>query len=203
MIEDQIKQAEENIIKNEILPRIENDIAPLLKDVQRELVLVVDYKPGEDIRLHMSRRRNFGEILKKQGAKEIIPDSQAEHDERPAKQSKKSPSITTDLEVIFPDGTIIAERHAADTFEQAIRKIGVERVRDVAVRLGRRMVICKVPLISNTRDSKYGSSQRDMGNGWYLMTNCCNQRKAELIKDISDELGLGLKANYTESPKRL
>ena len=37
---------EENIIKKEILPIVTETIAPALKQVQRELVLVVDYVPG-------------------------------------------------------------------------------------------------------------------------------------------------------------
>lgn len=48
-LEKQVNELEENIIKKEILPIVTENIAPALKQVQRELVLVVDYVPGAPI----------------------------------------------------------------------------------------------------------------------------------------------------------
>ena len=45
-LEAKVNQAEEEIIKKEILPIVTKSIAPALKEVQRELVLVVDYMPN-------------------------------------------------------------------------------------------------------------------------------------------------------------
>lgn len=58
-LEEKISQAEEEIIKKEILPILTNNIESALKPVQRELVLVVDYIPGQTISVHLSRKRNF------------------------------------------------------------------------------------------------------------------------------------------------
>ena len=58
-LEKQVSDLEENIIKKEILPIVTETIAPALKQVQRELVLVVDYVPGIPISVHLSRKRNF------------------------------------------------------------------------------------------------------------------------------------------------
>ena len=54
-LEAKVNQAEEEIIKKEILPIVTKSIAPALKEVQRELVLVVDYMPNEDISVHLTR----------------------------------------------------------------------------------------------------------------------------------------------------
>jgi len=43
--EAQLRALEEDIIKNDILPVLTEQIEPALKQVQRELVLVVDYVP--------------------------------------------------------------------------------------------------------------------------------------------------------------
>lgn len=51
-LEKQVSDLEENIIKKEILPIVTETIAPALKQVQRELVLVVDYVPGSPISVH-------------------------------------------------------------------------------------------------------------------------------------------------------
>ena len=44
-------------------------------------------------------------------------------------QTQRGPA--TDLTVRFPDGEVIAEKKAADTFEKTIKKIGVDRVRQL------------------------------------------------------------------------
>ena len=69
-LEKQVSDLEENITET---------IAPALKQVQRELVLVVDYVPGSPISVHLSRKRNFTADIA--DAKEILPDPQVEHKE--------------------------------------------------------------------------------------------------------------------------
>ena len=128
-LEKQVSDLEENIIKKEILPIVTETIAPALKQVQRELVLVVDYVPGIPISVHLSRKRNF----------------------------------TADI----TNGNVIQESQASETFRKFVMEIGAERVRSLGLKQN------KVPLISNTLDKKYKSSQKAVGNGWYLMT-CSN-----------------------------
>ena len=125
-LEKQVSDLEENIIKKEILPIVTETIAPALKQVQRELVLVVDYVPGIPISVHLSR-----------------------------------------LKITFANGNVIQESQASETFRKFVMEIGAERVRSLGLKQN------KVPLISNTLDKKYKSSQKAVGNGWYLMT-CSN-----------------------------
>lgn len=75
----QTDQLEEEIIKKEILPVVTQNIAPALKQVQRELVLVVDYIPERPISVHLSRKTNITELL---DAKIMEMDQQAEHKTR-------------------------------------------------------------------------------------------------------------------------
>ena len=42
-------------LANEILPALSSDIAPRLNPIQRDLVLVVEYHPGEPISVALSR----------------------------------------------------------------------------------------------------------------------------------------------------
>lgn len=86
---------------------------------------------------------------------------------------------------------MIAEEHAKDTLEKVVRKIGVVRVRQVVEAQG--LVMCKVPVISNRRDTKYGRAQRDLGNGWFLMTHCNNKMKKAFLEKVSAALCLGLR----------
>ena len=51
---------------------------------------------------------------------------------------------------------------------------------------------CKVPVISNRRDEKYGNSQRLLGGGWLLITHSNNRMKKQFLEKVSKHLGLGL-----------
>ena len=57
--EAQLRSLEEDIIKRDILPLLTEKIEPALQQVQRELVLVVDYIPGAPLKVSLSRKRNL------------------------------------------------------------------------------------------------------------------------------------------------
>lgn len=46
-LEHQVTELEENIIKKEILPTVRETIAPALKQMKREFVIVIEYKSGD------------------------------------------------------------------------------------------------------------------------------------------------------------
>ena len=71
-------ELEEQIIKTEILPTLSQDIEPLLSQIQRELVLVVEYTPGQPITVALSRKTNITEII---DAKRLEIDPPVEHRE--------------------------------------------------------------------------------------------------------------------------
>ena len=66
------QELEEGIIKEEILPALGNDIAPRLEPIKRDLVLVVEYHPGEPISVALSRKTKISEIM---GAKTLTVDA--------------------------------------------------------------------------------------------------------------------------------
>jgi len=57
----QVEELEEGIIKEEILPALGNDIAPRLEPIKRDLVLVVEYHPGEPISVALSRKTKISD----------------------------------------------------------------------------------------------------------------------------------------------
>ncbi len=188
-LERKANELEEEIIKKEILPVLTKTIEPALQPVKRELVLVVDYVPGQPLSVHLSRKSNIAAELS--DAKEIVLDPEVEHGNHDTHQEEKiKRGPATDLSVTFPDGTIIAEKKAVNTFVQAVKRIGVARVRQAVE--AENLVISKVPLISNRHDKKYGHSQHELGDGWLLITHCNNKTKKKMLERVSDALGLGL-----------
>ena len=185
---DEVNKLEEEIIKREILPVLTEKIEPALSPVERELVLVVDYVPNQPISVRISRKRNI--VAEIPDAKIIELDPEVEHTERSQTFAVITRGKATKLTVKFPDGTIIKEPKASDTLVKVVKKIGVEKVRSVVEK--ENLVFCHVPVISNRRDSKYGSSQKDLGSGWLLITHSNNRMKKSFLDKVSEKLNLRL-----------
>ena len=110
----QLNEKEEEIIREEILPIIGKDIEPTLNQIKRDLVLVVEYHPGQPISVALSRKMKINQIT---DAKTITPVQEKVGE--PVVSTKKSSSVephvptkqvvnhTKGLRVQFPDGTVI------------------------------------------------------------------------------------------------
>lgn len=196
-LERKANEIEEEIIKKEILPILTKNIEPALQPVQRELVLVVDYIPRQPISVHLSRKRNFTADMP--DVKEIVVDPEVSHYQRDShndNDDKIQRGPARDMTVFFPDGTIIAEKKAVDTLYKVVKKIGVTEVRRVVE--DQKLKFCKVPVISNRRDPKYGKSQKDLGDGWLLITHSNNPMKKAFIDKISKALHLNITVKLKE-----
>lgn len=188
-IDDRLKKEaaklEEDLIRKEILPVLTEKIAPALHEVQRELVLVVDYVPGEPLKVSLSRKRKVTELF--DDAIEIKPDPQVPHKSfGPQKATKQDIAPKTVLRVTMPDGSVIERKSAKATFVDVIKLIGVKRVRKLGLKF------CRVPIISNTRDDKYGKAQIDVGDGWLILTHSSTADKKKQLDKIAKELGLNI-----------
>jgi len=189
----QVEELEEKIIKDEILPALSNDIAPRLEPIKRDLVLVVEYRPGEPISVALSRKTKISEIV---DAKTLTPKNSV-----PVKGSKKAEPIephvptkhienaTKGMKVTFPDGTVIWQRTAVETLIETLRKIGFERIPKVGITHGGGYNLVS----KDKRPPKPGCIWQHETDGWYIYVNISNATKMEDLKTISKYLNLGLK----------
>lgn len=192
-LERQVSELEEDIIKKEILPVVTETIEPALKQVQRELVLVVDYHPGEPISVALSRKAKISEMT---GAKVLTPRSstpvrseEVPEEVAPHEPTKQVKNPTKGLKVTFPDGTVIWHRQAIDTFIDSLRKIGFERVSKLSIKHG-----YGYNLVSKEkRPPVAGHIWQHECDGWYIYSNIGNKTKIEDLQLISDHYHLGLK----------
>ena len=184
-LEQKVGSLEEDIIKKEILPVVTQTIEPALKQVQRELVLVVNYHPGKPISVSLSRKANIAELL---DAKLLEQDPQVEHrDGTKRKNPVERINEKSVLRVTFPDGTVIEDKKAKMTFTKTIQKLGLMRVRNLGISF------CGVPIVSNTLDKKYGKTQVPVEGGLYVMTHSSTHDKKKMLDKISTRLGIKLK----------
>lgn len=189
----QVEELEEGIIKEEILPALSGDIAPRLEPIKRDLVLVVEYHPGEPISVALSRKTKISEIM---GAKTLTPRSSTpvKSEEEPTEAEPHEPTkhienTTKGMRVTFPDGTVIWHRAAIDTFIDALRKIGLERIPALGITHGRNFNLVS----KDKRPPVPGRIWQHECDGWYIYSNISNSTKAEDLKRIPDHYHLGLK----------
>jgi len=180
--ERQLEAEEEHLIKNEVLPVVSKSIEPALSQVERELVLVVDYVPGTPLKVSLSRKRNLFDAL--EDVVEIKPDPEVEHTEKKKGGKKVVTNPRTRLRITMPDGSIIEERTAWESLQKFILRVGVEKVRAVG------LIANKIPLVSNTADKKYKTAQKPLGNGWLLMTCSDTATKRKQILTIASQIGM-------------
>lgn len=189
----QVEELEEGIIKEEILPALGNDIAPRLEPIKRDLVLVVEYHPGEPISVALSRKAKISEIM---GAKTLTPRSstpvKSEKEPEntiPHEPTKHIENTTKGMRVTFPDGTVIWHRQAIDTFIDTLRKIGLERIPALGIEHGGGYNLVS----KDKRPTQPGRIWQHECDGWYIYSNISNSTKAADLKHISDHYRLGLK----------
>ncbi len=174
---------EEKIIKEEILPALSQNIEPQLSEIQRDLVLVVEYHPGEPLSVALSRKTNITELLE---AKKLELDPEVPHKEvGPRRKKVVKISPRTGLCIHLKNGEIIHEKDAATTYTTAIIKAGLMPVRDLGLKS------CGINIVSTTRDKKYGSAQREVSPGLYVLTHSNTKDKKKILEKISSALKLG------------
>lgn len=190
-LEKAAEELEERIIKEEILPSLSENVEPLLSEIQRNLVLVVEYHPGEPISVAISRKVNISEMV---DAKPLIPkistpvtSTQKQEADEPHEPSKHIENPTKGLRVRFPDGTVICHKAAISTFTDTLRKIGLERIPIVGIEHGGYNLVGK-----DLRPVVAGRVWQHKVDGWYVYSNISNETKADDIKRISDYYHLGL-----------
>lgn len=181
---------EEKIIKDEILPALSQNIEPLLNEIQRELVLVVEYHPGEPISVALSRKAKISDFT---DAKPMTPVGTPVTSEKkplpvePHVPTKHIENPTKGLRVTFPDGTVIWHKAAINTFVDALRKIGLDRIPQIGIEHGGYNLVSK-----DKRPVVPGRVWQHEVDGWFIYSNISNDTKADDLKRISDFYKLGL-----------
>ncbi|OIP83005.1 MAG: hypothetical protein AUK44_06310 [Porphyromonadaceae bacterium CG2_30_38_12] len=186
--EDMLQKAdslEEDLIKNEVIPRLTGSIEPIITQIQRPIVLVVDYVPGEALSVRLTRKRVImDESESKQYSLAPLPNK--ESTKKTDKTITSSPkSAWTGLVVTFPNGKVINNRYAYETLIEVVETVGVQKV----AALGLKHVW--LDFISKTKDDFY--NQHELADGFLILTHSATIKKKQQVEEISTKLGLGLK----------
>lgn len=100
---------------------------------------------------------------------------------RTISSSHKSPK--TILAVKFPNEAVIFEAVAADTFAKSLKKLGLQRVSQIG------MKVCNHPLVSKQRSAAYKQTEID---GYLVMTHSNTEDKRRQLLEIASALNVEL-----------
>ena len=122
--------------------------------------------------------------IKKTKEKKVY--SHTQKNEHGTNESNEPRKVTT-LRVEYPEGKAIQYPSATDTFVEIIENNYPDLIEDIDFGFS---VISKerLPDFESTK-----RSQKQLSNGYYLSTTFSTKAKAEILKKVSEELGLGLK----------
>lgn len=179
---EETNRVEEEIIKKEVIPTLEKEISPIISQIQRELVLVIDYIPEEPLQVRLTRKRS---LKLTEEEEKIFEKNESTRKETSYTITPHTKSKKTNLQVIFPDGTIISNHSTSDTLLQTIDKIGAEKVRKLQIRQS------GVDLVAEEEDAFY--RQDKTKDGYWLITHSSTAVKKKVLDEISERLGLELK----------
>ena len=99
------------------------------------------------------------------------------------KASKRKTHI---LRVVFPDGRVVEDKNVSTTYCEFIKEVGAEEISILGISHA------GVNIVSKVLDSKYANYQRDIGDGWYVMTNSSTPIKYQDLQKIIEEYGLDI-----------
>lgn len=196
-LERQLSELEEEIIRNEIVPIITDKVEPVLKQVRREVVLVVEHNPENGVQVHLSRKRNVANVFS--DAVTIssvqIDNTVKEHKEGISRPRTTGMKPATKLRVTFmDDGEVISESFAADTLKKAILKFGVERVAQLCIApYDSILQLNRVNLVTKKRDEQYANRQHEISGGWLVFTGSNTPSKKRQIEAIAKALSVRVK----------
>lgn len=101
--------------------------------------------------------------------------------------NKKGRRPNSALRIVIDGQTEICERNAAETFAKFIQHVGAERVASLGI------IRNKIALISREVSSIYSASQKEVGNGLYVLTNIPISTKKEDILYIAKQFNINVK----------
>lgn len=99
------------------------------------------------------------------------------------------------LRVRFPDGTLYCYSSVKETFLETLRKIGYQKLSKV------KLEVCRLPMFSQNQYELYKDFMEPIGGGWYVNTQGDTYNKYVQLKNINDQLNLGLEIDLSEDFK--
>lgn len=179
----QVTDAENRWIAQAMMPAIREHLEPLLNILKNSVNLAIDYRPGEPVKVQVSRE---GQPVKAKPSR---------LHRSPACESgqghRRSISI---LRIWINDHDCIQEKNAVQSMIKAVNLAGPARVAALRIPTTGEYLVQK----NCNKVERYAISQKELNDGWLLQTCCNSAQKKKQLERISDALGLGWRVELVE-----
>lgn len=175
--EEVLKQKEAEVIQGELASGIREAVEQLLSHVTIPLSVQLEYRPEVGVKVDVS-------LMDDTEADDQEAESETEEKETP--ESSRSESIG--FTVRFPDGTEVQRKYAKETMIATLKVIGMHKVAAFRGRMFK-----GYPLVSRNERTGVDFKCQELVDGWYVYVNMSNDTKMDVLRQISEEFGLGLK----------
>jgi len=175
------KRIEEELINEELIPALSKMIEPIISQVQRELVLLIQYNPDKPLQVVLTQQEY------QVPHEESEPVFESNHFEQGDDLEFKNiiKSKRSNLNVKFPNGKVISNKNTSKTLCEVIDIIGPEKVAKLGIKN-------RFELVSKHKfEGRYGKQHKIAGD-WLVFTHSSNKEKKAQIEKISEQLDLGL-----------
>ncbi len=175
-----VSELETTYIREELIPRMQEQLQPLFSDMRTDVCLVVEYKRGEDLQIRLTEKRSI----------QAASPSRNDHSSGGASTfTRRKPGKKTKLKVTFPDGTVSCKSPAFLTLLGVIKYAGVEEVKILDIQCMGMNIISS----EKNDDPRYAASQKEIEPGVFVGTYSDTSDKYKWIERINTEYNLGLK----------
>ena len=183
--EEELKQKEEELLQGELADAISQLVTPVLAGVSSPVSIMIDYDPHGGVTVEVARKDLSSSSAINQQPSGFV--SEASATEEPMARSYSLRSESIGFTIRFPDGTEVQRKNAKETMIATLKVIGMHKVAAFRGRLFK-----GYPLVSRNRRTDVDFKCQEYVDGWYVYTNMSNDIKIDVLRQISDELRLGL-----------
>ena len=210
---------EEKLIREDLMPRLMQQIAPLLQEVQSALSININYNPEGTIAATFTRN-SIQSVFKLETVTSVTcadktPDMVADEStaedenagidnteqEESAQEEETSSEQTSEPErqrkksvgfsVTFPDGEVICERKAVGTFIKSLQKIGLKQIAKGAHGVEHKGYKVVGTVVRRDDDGNITDDQTQVDD-YYIYTKMSNEQKMKDLTKLSEYFGFTL-----------
>lgn len=174
-----LEKEEDNYIEEEIFPKIKEAITDSFSQIERNIKIIIDYNGDPQ-----SAPNIYIEKTPKPNTFTAAPDLFGNNPNALPRGVR--------LRVTLPNGKVIEDR-GYKVLMDVVNEVGPDLVHEMNI------MCCGLPLVDDHRSNGYyGSAQKALNGGYWLITNSGNDTKKQQIEKISEELNLGLKVDLVD-----
>ena len=120
---------------------------------------------------------------------DAVEEDEDENEEEPS----EGVSARRHLKVVFPDGKVVEHKNSTETFKEVINEIGPAKVAELNLKISGYDMLSKEKIGHN--EGGYGDSQRQINDGYWIVTKLATDAKLAKLQEISNRLNLGLQVS--------